>query len=77
MPDHVSARKIREIETSALKETHRETLDYLLAHPSASLEEAAKHVGLSVDGVKKIVASLQESGFIKRIGPKKGGHWSR
>ena len=77
VPDSVSARKVREIESANLKETHRKILDYLLNNPNSSLEEVAKHVGLSVSGVKKIVASLQESGFIKRVGPKKGGHWSR
>ena len=77
VPDSVSARKVREIESANLKENHRKILDYLLNNPNSSLEEVAKHVGLSVSGVKKIVASLQESGFIKHVGPKKGGHWSR
>ena len=76
-PDSVIGRKTMEIESANLKGNHKKVLDYLLAHPNSSLEETAEYVGLSVGGVKKIVAFLQESGFIKHIGPKKGGHWSR
>lgn len=76
MPDSVLARKAREKESNKLKETRKKVLDYLSSNPYSNLEETAKYVKLSVGGVKKIVASLQKEGFIKHIGPKRGGYWS-
>ena len=75
-PDYVERRKNRELSETKLKDSHRQVLNYLINNPDSSIVEAASAADLSVGGVKKIIASLQAKGFIKRVGPKNGGHWS-
>lgn len=38
-------------------------------------EELAERTGLSLGGIKKIINSLRENGFIERVGSNKTGYW--
>ena len=38
-------------------------------------EELAERIGLSLGGIKKIINSLRENGFIERVGSNKTGYW--
>ena len=44
-------------------------------NPSITVEEIAKATGLTVKGVEWNIKKLKQKSMIKRIGPKKGGHW--
>ena len=38
-------------------------------------DELSEHTGLSLGGIKKIINSLRENGYIERIGSNKTGYW--
>ena len=60
---------------AALTPGQTKVYDYLSANPEATLQEAADDTGLSLPGVKKIVAGLSDAGMLKRVGSKKKGKW--
>lgn len=71
-----TAQKTTQKTTQALSIKQQEILNYLSTHPSASRKEISENIsGISEDGVKYNLKGLQKKGFIKRIGPAKGGHW--
>lgn len=76
-PDRVLARKAYAERVAVLKNSHQQVLNYLLSNPTSSLTKAAESCGLSLGGVKKIVASLKQEGLIRRKGAKSGGEWTR
>ncbi len=75
VPDSVLARKVREQNTAELSQNQAALLKYLSAHPNSTLAEAAKALGISIQGVKKAVKVLQEKGLLVREGSKKKGKW--
>ncbi|MBR6404653.1 MAG: hypothetical protein IKS18_00485 [Lachnospiraceae bacterium] len=48
---------------------------YLQAHNNAVLQETAEACNISLGGVRKIVARLQELKVLERRGPKKNSTW--
>ena len=51
-------------------------LEYLAAHPYATQQNMAHDITIvSLGGVKYNLQVLQKNGFLRRIGPDKGGHW--
>lgn len=49
--------------------------EYLSSNPEATLQETADAIGLSLPGVKTIVAGLSDAGMVQRVGSKKKGIW--
>ena len=52
-----------------------EILNLLNANPQITLSEVAIRLKLTTRAVEKAVGKLKADGKVKRIGPKKGGHW--
>lgn len=51
-------------------------LSYLRGNPRAGRDELAQNIkGITESGIKYNLKVLQEKGFLKRVGPDKGGHW--
>lgn len=50
-------------------------IELLKGNPYISRKEISGRLGLHDSSVKRRLASLQEKGVIKRIGPDKGGYW--
>ena len=50
-------------------------LELIKGNPYISRKEISGRLGLHDSSVKRRLASLQEKGVIKRIGPDKGGYW--
>ena len=50
-------------------------LALLSAQPSMTLAQVASQLGKSTRAIEMAVAKLTESGKLKYVGPKKGGHW--
>lgn len=48
---------------------------FLSENPSSTLSKASAQLDISLSGVKKITAKLQEMGLLKREGSKKNGKW--
>lgn len=47
----------------------------ITTHPEATREELSNMLNKSDATVKRILASLKEKGFIKRVGSNKKGYW--
>jgi len=47
----------------------------IAGNPDITIDEIAKKVGISTRAVKKHLSTLKASGFLKRIGPDRGGRW--
>ena len=58
-----------------LNANQQRVLSYLAEHPQATLQDAADVCGLSLPGVKKIVAKLQDLHHLQREGSRKIGSW--
>ena len=50
-------------------------LELLHANPSSSARELANALDVSTRHMQRVMKQLQESGKLRHIGPKKGGHW--
>lgn len=74
-PDWVEKRKTKEELINNLSENQNNVLQYLKNHPNAKQAQIAEELGLSIQGVKKIFAKLQDLELITRDGSKKDGSW--
>ena len=75
MREEVLSRKRSALEKNILTKNQKSVYDYLSSNPDSSLQNVADSVGLSLGGVKKICAKLQEYGILERFGSKKDGKW--
>ena len=61
------------------RKTSEETSDKILAIIRFDMKTTARHManvlGLSSRAVEMQLAKLKQDGRLKRVGPKKGGHW--
>lgn len=70
------AQKTTQMTAQKTTQKQKQILQYLLEHPEAGREQIAYHVkGITVDGVKHNLKSLQRKGLLRRVGPDKGGRW--
>jgi hypothetical protein len=53
VPDYVLARKVREQNTAKLSQNQAALLKYLFTYPDSIIGEAAKSLGISIQGGKK------------------------
>ena len=60
---------------SALPPRHREMIEMLRENRGISRQGMAKSLAINPSAVQKHLAKLKAAGFIKRIGPDKGGYW--
>ena len=44
-------------------------------NPKVSAAEIAMKVGLSSRAIEKRIKTMRENGFIRRVGPDRGGYW--
>ena len=58
-----------------LTDNQKHVYEYMSSNIVGNLQEVADAVGLSLGGVKKICAKLQEYGFLERKGSKRDGMW--
>jgi len=56
-------------------ESTQKTIDAIRENPFVTRMELAQIVGITSDGVKKILNRLKSSHIIRRVGPDNGGHW--
>ena len=71
-----TTQKSTQKKTKETTQKQQEILDYLKDHPEAGRQEIAIKIGgITEDGVKANLSSLQKRGLLKRLGPAKGGYW--
>ncbi len=50
--------------------------DFLKTHPEAGRKDIAYNIdGVTENGVKSIIRTLQQKNLSRRVGPDRGGHW--
>jgi len=65
----------KEVVSSGLQKSLQKTLSLIADNPYITAQQIADKIGITRVGVAKQLKKLQEQGFIRRIGPDKGGHW--
>ena len=72
-------KKVGETPVETRVETRIETPDRIIellrAHPHLTLVEVAARIGKSVSAVERATAKLASEGRLRRVDPRKGGHW--
>lgn len=71
----VEMRKAIYLKKQGLTENQRIVYDVLSENGGLSLQEVSEKTGLSMGGVKKICAKLQEYGILERNGSRRDGFW--
>ncbi|MDE6484313.1 MAG: Fic family protein [Duncaniella sp.] len=76
LPTKKVANKVTDKVTNKKTEKSKATvLKLLIGNPHLTIGDLAEKTGLSVSGIKKILASLKSSGLISREGSNKTGSW--
>ena len=52
-----------------------EHIELIKNNPSISKKEMSKTIGIRPSSIDKNITTLKEKGYLKRVGPAKGGHW--
>ena len=60
---------------SGLNETDSKLIGFIQSNPSVTIQELQEMLNLSRNGVRKALGRLKATGWLRRIGPDKGGHW--
>ena len=68
-------KKVGETRVETRVETPDRIIELLRAHPHLTLVEVAARIGKSVSAVERATAKLTSEGRLRRVGPRKGGHW--
>lgn len=58
-----------------LVESQRRIMILISENPHISKRAMAEHIGISTTAIDKHIETLKNKGFLRRIGPAKGGHW--
>ena len=56
-------------------ENEEKILEIIKDDKFVTISKLSKLLGLSTTAVEKNIAKLKEKGFLKRVGPAKGGYW--
>ena len=57
------------------EKTREKILRLIRENPEITTSELAEKSGVTPKGVEWNIGKLKKEGFIKRVGPDKGGHW--
>ncbi len=60
---------------SEINESQRSILFLVQTNPSISKTELAEKIGINPSAVQKNLSTLKKKGFLRRVGPARGGHW--
>ncbi|MDD3042334.1 MAG: winged helix-turn-helix transcriptional regulator [Methanosarcinaceae archaeon] len=60
---------------SEINESQSKILFLVQNHPAISKTELANQLGINPSVVQKNLNTLKKKGFLKRVGPARGGHW--
>jgi predicted HTH transcriptional regulator len=62
-------------EKNTIQETREKIFNAIRKNPNITTSELAEKLTITIKGVEWQLKSLREQGFIRRVGPDKGGHW--
>jgi len=58
-----------------LAESQKKVLELIKINPKISKKEMSNRIGINTTAIDKNIEKLKQKGFLKRIGPAKGGYW--
>ncbi|MFH1249853.1 MAG: winged helix-turn-helix transcriptional regulator [bacterium] len=58
-----------------LAESQKKILELIKINPKISKKEMSNRIGINTTAIDKNIEKLKQKGFLKRIGPAKGGYW--
>ena len=61
--------------TEKLTKNQQMILDYITSNPQITIVELTSTVNISASKIKENISKLKIKGYLKRIGPDKGGYW--
>ena len=67
--------KVVEKVVENLSENQQKILDCIAANPYISAKEISCKIGISHRKTQENIKKLKDAGFLRRIGPAKGGYW--
>ena len=62
-------------DTVKLSNNQKRIIDEMNKEPRITVDEISNLLDINLRNTKKNIAKLKELGFIKRVGPAKGGYW--
>lgn len=65
----------KDTEKIAISKNQKTILTIISTNNAVTAEELVKIIGINMRNIKLNISKLKSKGFIKRIGPAKGGHW--
>ena len=74
-PEEVPNKVADKVADKVANKSAQKVLMLLYENGHLTRDELSELTGLSLGGIKKIINSLRESGFIERIGANKNGYW--
>ena len=60
---------------SGTENTKDKIIQLILSNPQITSRAIAKELDMALSGIAKHLRNLQALGYIRRVGPQKGGHW--
>ena len=75
LPDKVADKVADKVTRKVTGKSAQKVLMLLYENGHLTRDELSKRTGLSLGGIKKIINSLRENGYIERIGSNKTGYW--
>lgn len=58
-----------------LTDNQRIILTFIIDYPTISLSQLGEKIGISQTAIEKNIAKLKKLGYVRRVGPVKGGYW--
>ena len=74
-PEEVPNKVADKVADKVANKSAQKVLMLLYENGHLTRNELSERTGLSLGGIKKIINSLRESGFIERVGSNKNGYW--
>ena len=65
----------RETGEKTREKTREKIFNAIRESPNITTSELAEKLTITIKGVEWQLKNLREQGFIRRVGPDKGGHW--
>jgi ATP-dependent DNA helicase RecG len=62
-------------DTVKLSVNQKKILSLIAGDPMITAEALSQKIGINIRNTKNNLSALKKKGFLKRIGPDKGGHW--
>ena len=75
MKSTMKSTKVNSMSYTELNPTDGTLINLIRLSPNSTMSAFAAKLGITKDGVNKALRRLKAAGYIRRVGPDRGGHW--